>query len=143
MGGQRVCWPPPSKIIGGAWPPLAPPLPTPMQRDLYVKCFCARIHLEKSLLVYTGHNQFFYLRCRPSQSITIHAKLAVDGDNQEQYQVGRQPLTTISFTVIGKTYNRVKTRSKIAFYSTGSVDSTCKQIGITPSLRSAEGPFQD
>ena len=29
-GGQRVCWPPPSQIIGGAWPPLAPPLPTPM-----------------------------------------------------------------------------------------------------------------
>ena len=29
LGGQRVCWPP-SQIIGGAWPPLAPPLPKPM-----------------------------------------------------------------------------------------------------------------
>ena len=29
-GGQRVCWPPHLKLLGGAWPPLAPPLPTPM-----------------------------------------------------------------------------------------------------------------
>ena len=29
-GGQRVCWPPLSNYWGGAWPPLAPPLPTPM-----------------------------------------------------------------------------------------------------------------
>ena len=28
-GGQRICWPP-SQIIGGAWPPWPPPLPTPM-----------------------------------------------------------------------------------------------------------------
>ena len=28
-GGQRVCWPPLSNYWG-AWPPLAPPLPTPM-----------------------------------------------------------------------------------------------------------------
>ena len=34
LGGQRVCWPP-SQIIGGAWPPLAPPLPTPMLTDQF------------------------------------------------------------------------------------------------------------
>ena len=28
-GAQRVCWPP-SQIFGGACPPPAPPLPTPM-----------------------------------------------------------------------------------------------------------------
>ena len=30
-GGQRVCWPPPSQIIGEAWPPPpAPPPPPPL-----------------------------------------------------------------------------------------------------------------
>ena len=30
-GGQRVCCPPPLKLLGGGgWPPLAPPLRTPM-----------------------------------------------------------------------------------------------------------------
>ena len=30
-GGQRICWPPsPNYWGGGGWPPLAPPLPTPM-----------------------------------------------------------------------------------------------------------------
>ena len=38
-GGQWVCWPPPSQIIGGggAWPPLAPPLPTPMGFEVFVR----------------------------------------------------------------------------------------------------------
>ena len=31
-GGQRVCWPPLPNYWGGPGPPLAPPLPTPMQR---------------------------------------------------------------------------------------------------------------
>ena len=31
-GGQRVCWPPPSQIIGGPGPP-GPPLPTPMMYE--------------------------------------------------------------------------------------------------------------
>ena len=30
LGGQRVCWPPPSQIIGGTWPFMASPVPTPM-----------------------------------------------------------------------------------------------------------------
>ena len=30
-GGKGYVGPPPSQIIGGAWPPLAPPLPTPMR----------------------------------------------------------------------------------------------------------------
>ena len=31
IGGAKGYVGPPSKIIGGAWPPLAPPLPTPMK----------------------------------------------------------------------------------------------------------------
>ena len=33
IGGQRVCCPPPLKLLGGAWPPASPPppLPTPMK----------------------------------------------------------------------------------------------------------------
>ena len=31
LGGPKGMLAPPSQIIGGAWPPLAPPLPTPMQ----------------------------------------------------------------------------------------------------------------
>ena len=30
IGGAKGYVGPPSQIIGGAWPPLAPPLPTPM-----------------------------------------------------------------------------------------------------------------
>ena len=32
-GGVKGYVGPPSQIIGGAWPPLAPPLPTPMEYD--------------------------------------------------------------------------------------------------------------
>ena len=32
LGGAKGYVGPPSQIIGGAWPPLAPPLPTPMSR---------------------------------------------------------------------------------------------------------------
>ena len=32
-GGQWVCWPPPSKIIGGP----GPPLPTPMKTDPLIR----------------------------------------------------------------------------------------------------------
>ena len=31
-GGKGYVGPPPLKLLGGAWPPLAPPLPTPMQK---------------------------------------------------------------------------------------------------------------
>ena len=33
-GGAKGMLAPPSQIIGGAWPPLAPPLPTPMEENL-------------------------------------------------------------------------------------------------------------
>ena len=32
IGGAKGYVGPPSRIIGGAWPPLAPPLPTPMSK---------------------------------------------------------------------------------------------------------------
>ena len=43
-GGQRVCWPP-SQIIGEAWPPAPPPLPTPMLVALACKDSQSRIFL--------------------------------------------------------------------------------------------------
>ena len=39
IGGAKGYVGPPSQIIGGAWPPLAPPLPTPMRRYEYDYCF--------------------------------------------------------------------------------------------------------
>ena len=35
-GGQRVCWPPPPKLLGGLAPLATPPLPTPMIVDLEI-----------------------------------------------------------------------------------------------------------
>ena len=31
LGGPKGMLAPPLKLLGGAWPPLAPPLPTPME----------------------------------------------------------------------------------------------------------------
>ena len=35
LGGPKGMLAPPSQIIRGAWPPLAPPLPTPMEMEVY------------------------------------------------------------------------------------------------------------
>ena len=38
-GGPKGMFPPPLKLLGGAWLPLAPPLPTPMSILLFLAKF--------------------------------------------------------------------------------------------------------
>ena len=45
-GGAKGYVGPPSQIIGGAWPPLAPPLPTPM--------YSLFVHLKVELIIMTN-----------------------------------------------------------------------------------------
>ena len=42
-----------------------------------------------------------------NQLITIHAKVAVNRDNRQDYQLGRQPLTILSFIFTGHAYDRL------------------------------------
>ena len=57
LGGPKgMLAPPPSQIIGGAWPPLAPPLPTPMLHGHATSSLrrrCSAIHFARDSMWFT------------------------------------------------------------------------------------------
>lgn len=63
--------------------------------------------------------------CRLSQSYTClkHAKVAVEQENQQQYQIGRHPLP-ISFTITSIAYDRI-----FSVDSNTETDRSTAQVG--------------
>ena len=72
--------------------------------------------------------------CRLSQSYTCmkHAKVAVDLENQQQYQIGRQPLP-VSLTITGIDNDRIFSIDSIFYTET---DRSTAQVGesVLPPL---------
>ena len=63
-GGQRVCWPPPLKLLGGLVPLPPPPLPTPMRANPFRKDLN---HIENRRKHENG-------RVTPPEIVSIHLK---------------------------------------------------------------------
>ena len=95
---------------------------------------CVDLEVKLSTVVSQQRENVLYTRgaisfatCAVDRANHLHAKVAVDRDNQQQYQLGRQPLTRVVIYHIGIAFYR----STASLHNTGSVERMAKQISNT------------
>ena len=93
----------------------------------YVK-YCYKVYFVGQNELWMSKSREYYhfstLCCRAVQYFTINAKVAGNRSSRQQYQLGRQSITIITFTV--------NLRSTATWSSTDSVYSTGRRNGISP-----------